>query len=434
MDDTNIHNMLRRLEPTRLSSGDTALVARQPIFDLSGRVSGYELLFRDSSLKPGLGGKSSQAATSSVMLDGFELMRPFLTGQQRFFINFTGEFLVAELPAVLPPETCVIEILETVEPSESVLKGIRNLKKRGYVFALDDYVGQPRLEPFLSLVDIIKVDVLALSPEETARQAAVLSRYPARLLAEKVESHEVAERCRAQGFSLFQGFFYGKPKIVKGKKLAPSQMTKARLLSLSANRNVELEEIIESIAADVFLSYKLLKLINSVYFGLVMEIRNVGHAVSMLGLDRVKQWLCVITLAEMDTSPMSQELVCFSALRAKFLEQLAQKHVKQYPQQKSDVPRLFLVGLFSLLESMLRIPLKDIFASIPLDEQVLQVLTQGTGPYAPWYQLMQSYEKGDWTLAKKLSSKLGLKSHDLASAYFDAGTWRTEVFGVLRAS
>ena len=432
MDDTNIHNMLRRLEPSRLSSGDTALVARQPIFDLTGRVWGYELLFRDPSLKPGLGGIGSQAATSTVMIDGFELMRPTLVNQQRFFINFTAEFLEAELPAVLPPEICVIEILESVEPSVSVITGIRNLKKRGYLFALDDYVGQPHLEPFLSLVDIVKVDVLSLSPMEAARQAATLARYPVRLLAEKVETHEVAERCRAQGFTLFQGFFYGKAEVVRGKKLAPSQITKARLISLAADQEIELEKLIESISADVFLSYKLLKLVNSVYFGLAMQIRHVGHAAYMLGTKRVKQWLCVTALAEMDASPMSQELVCFSALRAKFLEQLARKHFSRSPKQHSDVPQLFLVGLFSLLESMLRMPLSEILASLSLDDRVQQVLAEGTGPLAPWYQLMQAYEAGDWTMVKKLSSNLSLSSHDLASAYIEAGSWSTEVFGALR--
>lgn len=434
MDDINIHNMLKRLEPTENSSGDTALVARQPIFDLTGRVWGYELLFRDPSLQPDVNGKSSQVATSTVMIDGFELMRPMLLSPQRFFINFTGEFLEAELPAVLPPEICVIEILETVEPTPGVINGILNLKKLGYVFALDDYVGQPQLAPFLPLVDIVKVDVLELSPAQTARLAASLAQYPVRLLAEKVESHTIAEHCRTLGFTLFQGFFYGKAEIVRGKKLAPSQITKARLLSLAANQERELEEITEAISADVFLSYKLLKLVNSVYFGLAMQIRHVKHAASMLGAKRVKQWLCVTALAEMDAEPMSQELVCFSALRAKFLEKLAQKRFSKGTQQQADAAGLFLVGLFSLLESMLRIPLSEILASIPLDENVLQVLTKGTGPFAPWYQLMRAYEEGNWALAKQLSTVLALTSHDLASAYIEAGAWSTEVFGSLRAN
>ena len=91
----------------------TSLVARQPVFDQHGRVWGYELLFRDPSMQPGLAGKSSEVATSTVMIDGFELMRPMLRGKQRFLINFTAEFLEAELPAVLPPDVCAIEILET---------------------------------------------------------------------------------------------------------------------------------------------------------------------------------------------------------------------------------------------------------------------------------------------------------------------------------
>ena len=96
------------------------------------------------------------------------------------------------------------------------------------------------------------------------------------------------------------------------------------------------------------------------------------------------------------------------------------------------MPQLFLVGLFSLLESMLRMPLTEILASLSLDDRVQQVLTEGTGPLAPWYQLMQAYEAGDWAMVKKLSSNLGLSTQDLASAYIEAGSWSTEVFGALR--
>lgn len=431
MSDTNIHNIVKYLGPSRTTAGETALVARQPIFDLSGRVWGYELLFRDPFLKPDADGRSAQAATSTVMIDGFELMRPTLIRQQRFFINFTAEFLEAELPAVLPPEVCVIEVLESVCPTSGVISGIRNLKKLGYVFALDDYVGQPHLAPFLSLMDIVKVDVLSLSPAEMARQTATLARYPVRLLAEKVESHEVAARCRSMGFTLFQGFFYGKAEIKRGKKLAPSQITKARLLNLATSQQKEPEEIIEAISADVFLSYKLLKLINSVYFGLTMQVRHVKHAVSLLGVKRIRQWLCVTALAEMDAAPMSRELVYFSAVRAKFLEKLAQKRLSRAAPPRIEAAQLFLVGLFSLLENMLRVPLGEILDSIPLEEHVLQVLIEGTGPFAPWYQLMLAYEEGDWPLVRQLSAGLALTNHDLASAYVEAGAWSAKMFGAL---
>ena len=406
-----------------------ALVARQPVFDQQGRVWGYELLFRDPSLQPGLAGKSSSAATSTVMIDGFELMRPMLRAKQRFLINFSSEFLEAEIPAMLPPDVCTIEILETVEPTPKVLQGISNLKQKGYMLALDDYVGQEQLKAFLPLVDIIKVDVLGRTEEELSKLVESLVHYPGKLLAEKVEDSETVNMCRSFGFALFQGFFYSKPEVVWGKKLNPSQITKTRLLALSASDEPDMKQISQAITADVYLTFKLLKFINSLYFGLPTQVHSVDHAIKLMGIQRIRQWLCVTALAEMDAAPMSQEIVYLSALRAKFLETLAGKHPGSKLQGKDFPSKLFITGLFSMLESMLQVPLKEIFSSIALDKDIIQVLCDSSGPLASWYYLMTSYEQGHWDDVRFHARRLGLNDADLAAAYLEAGNWSTSLFG-----
>ena len=154
---------------------DVALMAKQPIFDLQGAVWGYELRFRDPS-QPGFGGKSAQTAT--VMLDGFSLLRPTLRGKQRFLVNFTDEFLDQELPHMLQQGICVIEILESVEPTKAVLQGLVNLKQQGYTLVLDDYIGQESLGPFLPLVDIVKAEVLGQSTTQIINTTRELKAYP----------------------------------------------------------------------------------------------------------------------------------------------------------------------------------------------------------------------------------------------------------------
>lgn len=406
-----------------------ALVARQPVFDHQGRVWGYELLFRDASMQPGLAGKSSSAATSTVMIDGFELMRPFLRPKQRFLINFATDFLEAGIPAMLPPDICTIEILESVEPTEKVLAGLTALKQKGYMLALDDYVGQEELRPFLPLVDIVKVDVLHKQPEAIGEIVKTLEDFPGKMLAEKVEDSQTANFCRTSGFAFFQGFFYSKAEVVWGKKLNPSQMTKTKLLSLSASSDPDMKKISQAISADVYLTFKLLKFINSLYFGLPTQVRSVEHALSLMGSQRVKQWLCVTALAEMDSTPMSQEIVFLSAQRAKFLELLASNHPASKLHGKEYPAKLFITGLFSMLESMLRLPLTEIFSSIALDKDVMQVLCDKTGPLSSWYELMTSYEQGHWEEVKEHARKLGILDSALASAYIDAGSWATYIFG-----
>ena len=416
----DMNDLLDSAMPGRDAAG-VALVAKQPVFDLQGSIWGYELLFRDPSMKPGLGGKSPQAATSTVMIDGFSLMRPMLRGNQRFLINFTAEFLEQELPHILPPEFCAIEILETVKPTKTILQGLASLKSLGYVLALDDYVGQESLQPFLPLVDIVKVDVLGLSMAQISKLTHdLITAYKATLLAEKVEDHETASFCRTQGFSLFQGYFYSKAEIVRGTKLNPSQLTKTRLLALTADKNVDFKRISEVITSDVVLTYRLLNYINSVYFGLPIKVQNVDHAATLLGAQKLRQWLFVTALAGLDASPMSQEIVYISAYRAKFLETLALACCKN----DKDLPsNLFLVRLFSLLESLMQVPADEIFTQLSLDPDIQAVLADGKGPLGPWYGVMVAYEQGHWEEVNTLAKTMNIADKQLTEAYVVAGKW-----------
>jgi EAL and modified HD-GYP domain-containing signal transduction protein len=427
---SKIQQIIRLSTPREISllnPHNVVAVARQPIFDATGTIWAYELLFRDPSLKPGFGGRSSHAATSSVMVEGFELMRPSLQPGQRFFINFTEEMLEAELASILPPECCVIEILETVQPTGEDLTGLRHLKEQGYLLALDDFLGQEELLPFLALVDIVKVEVLGQTPPQLRRQIGKLKPLNLRLLAEKVEDVKTAALCRELQFSLFQGFFYSKAEVVRGKKLSPSQITKSRLLSYSSSdMEGDIAEVVDAISADVYLSYKLLRYVNSAFIGLSMPTTSVRHAIAILGRQKLRQWLCVTALAEMDSTPMSRELVLLSALRAKFLELLAEKAARGH----KDFPRaLFLVGLFSLLEGMLRIPMQEIISNLPLEPHQVEALVFRKGPYAPWLYLLDAYEQGHWEEVWKIAGDLRLAPADLAGAYAEAGKWSAALFG-----
>lgn len=406
---------------------ETALVARQPVFDLQGRIWGYELLFRPAPERKNATA-SPTAATSTVMLDGFELIRPMLRGNQRLLINYTEELLSAEAPSMLPPEICAVEILESVKPTESVLSSLLSLKKKGFLLVLDDYMGQRELTPFLRLADVIKVDVLSSGLERTQKLANILRpRLSALLLAEKVEDQYTADICRTWGFTLFQGFFYSKPEIVKGKKLSPGQATMAQLLAHASGGDADLERMKELIASNIYLSYRLLKYINSAFFGMSVAVQNVDRAVTMLGLQNVRNWLFVVAMAGMNDSPKAQEIALLAAFRAKFLQNLGEKqnNGRDRAAFNSD---LFACGLFSLLESLLQMPLDDIFESLPIKENVREVLTRGTGPLAPWYNLMLSYDAGEWAQVQNLSAQLALNGPDMASAYADAGKWSKDIF------
>jgi len=417
------------------SSRDAALVARQPIFDVHNNVPAYELLFRDPAMQPGLGGRSPTAATATVLVDGFELIRPTLCPGQRLFINFTEEALAAELATLLPPEFCGVEILESVRPTHAVLQGLNTLKRHGYQLALDDYTGQRELADFLPLVDIIKVDVTGKGEEELRRLVQTLHQHKVELLAEKVEDRSMVQLCRDLHFSFFQGFFFGQAEIVTGKKLSSAQATKFRLLSLSADAN-KLNSLADAVMADVFLAYKLLRYINSAYFGLSKKVQSIKQAILLLGQQKFHQWLCVTTLAELDAAPMGRELAYTSALRGKFLELLARRNDEALARggktaallQRDMGASFFLLGLFSLLENILHIPMSEALDMLPVEETIAEALARGSGPYAPWLDLIRAYEYGVWDRVDAIASGLGQSAAVLRTSYTEAALWAAEIF------
>ena len=423
-----IRNLINEHEPGESVSGGTVVVARQPIFDLEGNIHAYELLFRDPAMREGFGSKTSHAATSTVMIDGFELMRPSLRPGQRFFINFTEELLVADLANILPPEFCVIEILESVHPTPGVMEAITRLKKRGYQLALDDFIGQRHLVQFIPMMDILKIDVLDRTEEDLRSIVDALKVFKGQLLAEKVETNEMARLCRSLNFNLFQGWFFSKAEIVEGKKLTPSQITKTRLLSYSSDMGDDYTKIGEVVSADVYLSFKLLRYVNSAYFGLTMKICSVLHAMTILGRVKLRQWFCVTALAEIDSTPMSGELVFLSALRAKFLELLVKQHRNRTGAEKELANSLFLVGLFSLLDSMLQTPMPEILSVLPMSEQQVDALVNNQGPLANWLNMVKAYECAEWDTALELAETFNITHADLARAYAEASAWCASIF------
>lgn len=413
------------------SSGVACFVARQPIFDTEGKIKAYELLFRDPSLK--LSDEeltNSHIASSRVMIDGFNILRPSLLTGQKFYINFTEELLKTDIPSILPPNICTLEILENVKPSKGLIENLTRLKQAGYSIALDDYQGQDFAKDLLPLVDIIKVDVQDISEITLRLLVSNLKKYPAELLAEKVEDAQMESLCKSLGFSLFQGFFFSKPEIISGKKITPSEVTKTRLLAFSSKKEISINEITNVIQADVSLTLKLLSYINSLYFGLPTKVKTIHHALMILGNVKLKQWLYATTLADINAVPLSHELAYISALRAKFLENLASIYFKDIENASKYIEQFFILGLFSLLEIIMQMSFHEISTSVPMEDEVLESL-QGKGKFSLWLKLIEAYEVGDWEATKKIATPLGLRDEDITFAYTSAAVWSAALYGGL---
>lgn len=408
---------------------ERAVVARQPVFDTSGKIWGYELLYRRIQTAETANFASGAVATASVIINGFEMVRPGIKNSQKILINFTADMLETQAIKLLPRDMCIVEILEDVEPTPEIIEAVKEIKEAGYGIAVDDYVGQEHLRLFLDFADIVKIDVLGLSEQELRDYVERTSGRGITLLAEKVETREMADLCRRLGFKLFQGFFFSKPEIIKGKKVTTSQAVRMHILAMCVGEDVNLHAVSEAMLHDPVITSNFLRFVNSAHFGL-RNIRSVHQALAYVGSLTFIKWLCVSVLATLENTPISHELAFLASQRARFLEGLGKtlEGRGKLPQGVTTTA-LFLTGLFSLLENLMGVPLSVALEGVPLEPEVLTALTGGTSVYTPWYSLMNHYERGEWHACIPIAATLDLSESEMAEAYGKALKWNAAFFG-----
>lgn len=397
-------------------------IARQPIFDTKGRVYAYELLFR-SGLHNYFDCDDADHAAASVIANSSLLFGlNEMTGNAKAFINCTRRVLLEDFMTVLPKEQAAIEILEDVEPDEAIIAACRKLKQLGFTLALDDFVYQKSYEPLLELADIIKVDFLLNGVEEQKELAKMFIPRGIRMLAEKVETHEVYEQARQMGYQLFQGYFFAKPVIVSRKDIPTNKLQFLRILKDVHAEDVEFKKLAETIQSEVSLSYKLLKLINSAAFALRYKVTSILQALSLLGIREIRSWVSLLSISSM-AEDKPAELVVSSLIRARFCELIAGQIGAE--ERRSD---LFLMGLFSLLDVIMSRPLDEILREITVEEDIQAALLGEAGPFNCLLKLITALDKGEWEQMSRLCEELEIGEAEVSMAYKDAVTWAYAIY------
>ncbi|QPK65081.1 HDOD domain-containing protein [Methylomonas sp. LL1] len=396
------------------------LIGRQQILDNKLNTFAYEVLFRgkdfDLSAKEGATCATNQVITDTILEIGLnELVGPHLA-----FINFTTQNLLEKTPLHLPKDRIVIEVLENVEVDTLIINNLRELSDQGYTIALDDFVLSPNWVPLLEFVDIIKLDILANSLEQTRQLIEKLKPYKLKLLAEKVETHQEFELLREWGCELFQGFFFSKPNIVEGKRLDVHQTAAIQLLAAINQEDAGFKEIGKTISQDVALSYKLLHYINSAYFSIPNKIESIQHALTYLGLREIRRWVNILTLSSMSAKPPSvlQQLL----VRAKMCELLA-------VEIHQDRDTYFLIGLLSGLDSILDQPLETALKHLPLSHDVGSAILYKTGLAGEALQYALDYER--WEIQG--STFRNIQPQRIAAIYLECiQWWSTSIYPFIR--
>ena len=398
---------------------EEAFIGRQAILDQQKNVYAYEILFRSglkNAFDPNLDGN---VATQSVMVNAMlDFGMNKLVSDKRAFINFTEQNLLTRAPKLLPSETVVVEILENVQPTSEILEVVKELKEAGYKIALDDFVLLPGYEPLIEMADIIKVDFrITNSPEERKKMREILPKH-VRLLAEKIETEEEFQQALTYGYVLFQGYFFCKPTILQKKRLTSNALSKMRLLREINRQNVDFSAITGVISSDTNLVHKLLTYINSAGVGLANHVSNLKQATVLLGASGVRRWVTLVSLQTF-SEDKPPELFTLSLMRAKFCELIAAKLKRSGLTADTG----FLLGMFSLLDVLLNLPMEEVLKEVNLSDELTDALLGKDNDLRRLLDLVIAYEKGDWDTVIAYCERENLSPEFLQPTYDNVLEW-----------
>ena len=370
------------------ASHGKAVVARHPICDRDQNTFAYELLFRKPE-ETFATIDNADRATAQVIVNSFmEIGLDRMAGKSTAFINVTREFILENYCRSLPKDRVVFEILEDTHVDADLLTAVDKLTQDGYVFALDDYAFEERMQPLLPYCRFIKVDARQTQLDVVANKIGALRQFPVKLLAEKVETVVEFDFYKEEGFEYFQGFFFCKPRIFSSARISRNRVAVCRLLAKLHQPDVNTHDIEAIVSEDLSLTYQLLRFINSAAIALPKQIESIGHAVRLVGTDQIKLLASLMMLASVDEKP--QELLTTSLVRARMCELVAQQY--NYPNANAH----FTVGLFSTLDAFLDCRLDEALKLLPLSDAIRGALLSYEGQLGSVLKRVLSYETGDW--------------------------------------
>lgn len=399
---------------------EKVFVGRQPIFDQHLSLQAYELLFRSGLQNAAVIGShdfDQDMATTNVMLNTFiDIGLEQLVESYPAYINLSRSFLTGSLPLPFAPEQVVLEILEDIKSEPEVIAAIKGLKEKGYTIALDDFINVTDMHELVEVVDIIKVDIQPLSTEELSDLVSKLRQIKPDicLLAEKVEDNDAFEHCKSLGFELFQGYFFCRPQIVEGARLSGNRLEMLNLMAEMQDTDTDFARLEYLIARDVALSYRLLRYINSAAFSMRRTIESIRQVLTLLGMNKIKNIVCLILLSEIDDKP--KELMTLSMIRGKMCELLAQREGLEGADQ------YFTVGLFSLLDAIMDQPLPELVNNLPLADMVKDALLEHKGEAGQILSLVEQFESGRWD--RLMEQRVSPET--ITGAWIDAVQWAHE--------
>jgi c-di-GMP phosphodiesterase len=405
--------------PADLTESSPVLVSRQPVLDVRDRVVGYRISY---SL---LSGGFPVVPTADEAVGIVDDVLNVIDRDERVLGNMahlplTREMLLrGEVPQVRP-EQVLLRIRYEDAIAQPLVPVIEGAASRGYKLELDGLPG-PGVD--LGLLDYFKTVEIDFSSWDMGEVAGVLTRirrFGTLGLASGVSTHQQRERARELGFDWFSGRFFATPNMLGGAGIPIGDLNTIVDLYRMQRNDASLEELVALIEQEVGLGVRLLKYMNSAYFGFSGRVRSITQAATMLGTRGLSRWALIVA-ALSGSNPIPRELALLALTRARACELVGLDH-----DEALDSDALFTIGLLSTCDAVFRMPMQQVIDELPLAQEVEDALLRFAGPSGEILESVIAYEKGEF-LAPSLRSMLLPNS----AAYREALDWaRRAVYGM----
>jgi c-di-GMP phosphodiesterase len=386
-----------------------AFISRQPVLDGQRRVTGYRVAYTTSEPEDTGEREATRLFGDIVSVVGLEE----LVGEALAHLPVSRSLLLTLGVPPVRPDQVVLRVAHSLALDPEARPILDALAGRGYALSLYD-LREPALDrELLALFGIVELDWSAWEEAELGRAIVTILDERATGLAVGLRSEAQFEHAKGLGFDLFAGPFYASPRMTAVRHVPVGSLTTLAAVARMQGAGATVEELEEVIDRDLGLSVKLLRYINSAYFGMRSNITSIRQAVMMLGARGVSRWAMMVALTGGTAAP--QELSVMALTRARMCELLAAGRADVAPEA------MFLIGLLSLADALLDTPLERVLEELPLADEVQEALLERTGPAGAILDAVTNYEIGafDVESVRAFSGSVG-------AAYFDALRWARE--------
>lgn len=386
-------------------------LTRHPIFDSDGGVFGFELLYREIG---GEGAQSGAAVTASAgkfdeMFFDTELDK--IVGGTKAVIRFDAEQVVRGVPRKVSPGILAVEISLNIPVDDELLYQLKNLKAEGYVIVLDDFGGEIPDNGLFEICDIVKtdVDILQNSGEETVELCKNAGKE---ILVKGLETASQFELAKKLGCRYTQGYYFVRPYIPPGGEIHPLPANLTQVMSLMAQPDPDINDIVDVMSRDTAMCQKILRLINSVYFGVSNKVSSINQAILILGLDYLREWVYLMGMQRL-TQNDNVEAMKLALLLAKYCRGLSEL----MPGASEMGESFYLMGLLSMLVFGGDRALARALDEFPLSNDIKKGLLRRGGTYSDALEMALAYSDGRWDEFDELAGKYNLDRVDASRKF-----------------